>query len=172
MNYKQQSNQGCLVVDLLYLFNIEPTKEKEREILSDGLFRLRENYTLGCLLAFLDRYEDKAVTLYVDNKYYLDVLKQSVDQPRISMVHRKNDTALLNSLDTPFIVYVDNNITDGWTHLPHFMLITGHSEKFYSVFDPWDGKIIKMSKSKLIKGIELLRSHVKVCPFIITPHAN
>ena len=76
MDYKQQSNQGCLVVDLMYLFDIEPTRDKEQDILSDGLFRLRENYTLGCLLAFLDRYENKSVTLYVDNKYYLDILKQ------------------------------------------------------------------------------------------------
>ena len=167
MDYKQQSNQGCLVVDLMYLFGIEPTRDKERDILSDGLSRLRENYTLGCLLAFLDRYEDKSVTLYVDNKYYLDMLKQRVDHPRIKMVYKKNDASLLGTLDTPFIVYVDNNITDGWTHLPHFMMVTGATDKFYDVFDPWDGKTIKLSKEKLHSGIELLRSYVKVCPFVI-----
>lgn len=167
MDYKQQSNQGCLVVDLMYLFDIEPTRDKEQDILSDGLFRLRENYTLGCLLAFLDRYENKSVTLYVDNRYYLDILKQWVKHPRIKMVHKKNDAKLLDTLDTPFIVYVDNNITDGWTHLPHFMMVVGATDKFYSVFDPWDGKTIKLSKNKLLSGIELLRSHVKVCPFII-----
>ena len=167
MDYKQQSNPGCLVVDLMYLFDIEPTREKELDILSDGLFRLRENYTLGCLLAFLERYEDKSVTLYVDNNYYLDVLKRWVKHPRISMVHQKNDEKLLNSLNAPFIVYVDNNITDGWTHLPHFMMVTNATEKFYSVFDPWDGKVIKISKDKLMSGIEQLRSHVKICPFVI-----
>lgn len=168
MDYKQQSNQGCLVVDLMYLFDIEPTRDKEQDILSDGLFRLRENYTLGCLLAFLDRYQDKAVTLYVDNSYYLDILKAWVKHPRITMVHKKNDEKLLNSLDTPFIVYVDSIITDGWTHLPHFMMVTSTTEKFYNVFDPWDGKTIKLSKSKLLNGIDQLRSHVKICPFIIT----
>lgn len=167
MDYKQQSNQGCLVVDLMYLFGIEPTKDKERDILSDGLFRLRENYTLGCLLAFLDRYEDKSATLYVDNKYYLDILKQWVNHPRIKMVHKKNDARLLDALNTPFIVYVDNNITDGWTHLPHFMMVASTTDKFYNVFDPWDGKTIRLSKDKLMSGIELLRSHVKVCPFVI-----
>jgi len=167
MDYKQQSNQGCLVVDLMYLFQIEPTREKERDILTNGLFRLRENYTLGCLLAFLERYEDMSVALYVDNNYYLDILKQWVEHPRISMIHQKNDEKLLSSLDAPFIVYVDNNITDGWTHLPHFMLVTGATEKFYSVFDPWDGKVIRISKDKLMSGIELLRSHVKICPFVI-----
>lgn len=167
MDYKQQSNQGCLVVDLMYLFDIKPTLEKEQDILSDGLFRLRENYTLGCLLAFLDRYPDKAVTLYVDNNFYLNILKKWVNHPRITMVHKKNDEKLLNSLDTPFIVYVDNNITDGWTHLPHFMMVTSTTEKFYNVFDPWDGKTLKISKDKLLGGIELLRSHVKICPFVI-----
>ena len=167
MNYKQQSKQGCLVVDLMYLFGIEPTRDKEQNILSDGLFRLRENYTLGCLLAFLDRYTDKSATLYVDNKYYLDILKQWVKHPRIEMVYKKNDAKLLDTLDAPFIVYVDNNITDGWTHLPHYMMITSATNKFYNVFDPWDGKIIKLSKDKVLSGIELLRSHVKVCPFII-----
>ena len=167
MDYKQQSNQGCLVVDLMYLFDIEPTREKEQDILSDGLFRLRENYTLGCLLAFLDRYEDKSVTIYVDNKYYLDILKKWVKHPHIKMTYSKNDDRLLGSLATPFIVYVDNNITDGWTHLPHFMMVTSSTKKFYSVFDPWDGKTIKISKDRLVGGIELLRSHVKVCPFVI-----
>ncbi|HET9411404.1 MAG TPA: hypothetical protein VFO38_00970 [Candidatus Saccharimonadales bacterium] len=168
MDYKQQSNQGCLVVDLMYLCGIGPTKQKEKAILSDGLFRLRENYTLGCLLAFLERYPDKAITLYVDNKYFFGVLKKWVAHPRITMQHRKNDNELLSSLTVPFIVYVDNNITDGWTHLPHFMLVTSSSPKFYNVFDPWQGKTIKISKDKLLGGIESLRSHVKVCPFVIT----
>lgn len=167
MDYKQQSNQGCLVVDLMYLFEIEPTREKERDILSDGLFRLRDNYTLGCLMAFLDRYKDKSVTLYVDNKYYLGVLNKLVQHPRIRMIHKKNDKGLLNSINTPFIVYVDNNITDGWTHLPHFMMVTNATNKFYDVFDPWNGKTNKISKDKLLKGIDLLRSHVKICPFVI-----
>lgn len=165
MDYKQQSNQGCLVVDLLYLFNIKPTREKEQSILSKGL---RENYTLGCLLAFLDQYEDKAVTVYVDNKFYLDVLTRWVNHPRITMIHKKNDQKLLNALDTPFIVYVDNHITDGWTHLPHFMMVVRATDKFYEVFDPWDGRVFKLSKDKLTNGIDLLRSHVKVCPFVIT----
>jgi hypothetical protein len=167
MNYKQQSNQGCLVVDLMYLFGIEPTRQKEQDILSDGLFRLRENYTLGCLLAFLNRYEDKSVTIYVDNNYYLEILKKLVNHPRIQMVYKKNDKELLDSLQEPYIVYVDNNITDGWTHLPHFMMVTSSTEKSYNVFDPWDGKTMKLSKDKLLNGIESLRTHVKVCPFVI-----
>ena len=167
MDYKQQSNQGCLVVDLLYLFHIEPTRSKEQDILSDGLFRLRENYTLGCLLAFLDRYTDASITLYVDNGYYLKILDKLVDHPRITMVQAKNDKTLLASLEAPFIVYVDNNITDGWTHLPHFMMVTKATEKFYEVFDPWVGKTIKISKEKLLHGIDLLRDHVKICPFVI-----
>lgn len=168
MDYKQQSNQGCLVVDLLYLFDIEPTLELERDILADGLFRLRENYTMGCLLAFLDRYPGKSVTVHVDNAYYLATLQQWIQHPGIRLLHRKNDSALLASLDTPFIVYVDNNITDGWTHLPHFMMVTRQTDRFYTVFDPWEGKTSKLSKDRLHRGIAQLRDHVKVCPFVIT----
>lgn len=167
MNYKQQSNQGCLVVDLLYLFGIEPTRHIEQAILSDGLFRLRENYTLGCLMAFLDHYPDKSVTVYVDNHYFLGVLQTLVDHPRIIMVYKKNDQALLESLNAPFIVYVDNNITDGWTHLPHFTMVTKTTDKFYRVFDPWTGTTSRISKSKLIHGVDQLRSHIKICPFVI-----
>lgn len=168
MNYKQQSNQGCLVVDLLYLFSIEPTRDIEQDILMDGLFRLRENFILGCLRAFLDRYPDKAVTLYVDNAFYLNIVKDWAEHSRIKMIHANNDEKLLSSLSAPFIVYVDNNITDGWTHLPHFMLVTGSTEKFYEVFDPWEGVTQKMSKVKLVGGIEGLRDWVRVCPFVIT----
>lgn len=39
MDYKQQSNQGCLVVDLMYLFGIEPSKEE----LHDGVELLRNH---------------------------------------------------------------------------------------------------------------------------------
>lgn len=167
MNYKQQSNQGCLVVDLMYLFGVEPTREKEEKILSEGLFRLRENYTLGCLQAFLDRYPDKSAKLYVDNKYYFNILKGMIKHPRIAMTYQKNDAKLLDSLEPPFIVYVDINITDGWMHLPHFMMVTKATEKFYHVFDPWEGKIRKLSKDKILNGISSLRSHIKVCPFVI-----
>jgi len=167
MNYKQQSSQGCLVVDLMYMFGVEPTREKEREILSDGLFCLRENYTLGCLLAFLNHYPKESVTLYVDNAFYLNILKGWITDPRITMVHKKNDARLLNTLSAPFIVYVDNNITDGWTHLPHSMMVTGVTEKFYNVFDPWEGKTSKLSKDRLLGSIELLRSYIKVCPFVV-----
>lgn len=168
MNYKQQSNQGCLVVDLMYLFGIEPSRQQEQHILSQGLFRLRENYTLGCLVAFLDEHQDKSVEIYVDSGHYLKMLQSWVKHPRIKMTQHKNDQKLLGSLKAPYIVYVDNNITDGWTHLPHFMLITKTTEKFYDVFDPWEGKVVKISKEKLLLGIDQLRTHIKICPFVIT----
>lgn len=169
MKYKQQSNQGCLVVDLLHLFDITPTREREQAILSDGLFRLRENYALGCLMSFLDYYGDHSAIVYVDNNYYLRILQKHVDHPRIHMFHKKNDTRLLGAIDPPFIVYVDNNIFDGWTHLPHFVLVTKTTQNFYQVFDPWDGETHRVSKAKLLSGIDQLRTHIKVCPLIIAP---
>lgn len=172
MKYSQQSNQGCLAVDLMYLFDISPTLEKEKKILSEGLFRLRENYTLGCVLAFLDMYPGKKIKLYVDNKYYLNQLRSWVDHPNVSLVYQKNDKKLLDSLEVPFIVYVDNNIFDGWTHLPHFVLVTGSTESFYDVFDPWKGESFKMSKVKILKGVELLRNHIRICPFVITEDSD
>ncbi|MGB4762219.1 MAG: hypothetical protein WBP12_02570 [Candidatus Saccharimonas sp.] len=167
MSYKQQSNQGCLVVDLLHLFGIQPTREREQTILGDGLFRLRENYALGCLMSFLDHYKNLAVEVYVDNNYYLGVLQKYVNHPHIHLLHKKNDARLLGAIDPPFIVYVDNNIFDGWTHLPHFVLVTKATQNFYHVFDPWDGETHMVSKEKLLSGINQLRSHVKVCPLII-----
>ena len=168
MDYQQQSNQGCLVVDLHYLFGEEPTRENEAAILIDGLFRYRDNYTLGCLMAFLDKHPGKRAKLYVDNAYYLNVLQKTIDYPAIEMVHAKNSEALIDSLDAPYIVYVDNYITDGFTHLPHFMLATGKSEQMLTVFDPWTGTTTRHTKKKMLTGVELLRDHVRVCPFVIT----
>lgn len=167
MNYKQQSNQGCLVVDLLYLFDITPTKELEQKILSEGLFRFRENYTLGCLMAFLDNFPEKKAKIYFDNAYYLNILKKKIDHPRITMLLSKNDERLLNKLEVRYIVYVDNYITNGFTHLPHFMMVTGATDKVFTAFDPWEGKTSKISKEKLLHGISLLRDHIKICPFVI-----
>jgi hypothetical protein len=140
MDYIQQSDQGCLAVNLMCLFGIQPTVAEEAEILFDGLFQFRESYTIGCLQAFLDRYPVLAVTLYVDNKYYLDELKPQVHHPRITMIHQKNDERLLRSLNSAFIVYVDNNITDSWTHLPHLVLVTSVLPKYSHLFDSWEGK--------------------------------
>ncbi|MEO5950358.1 MAG: hypothetical protein ABIQ04_02830 [Candidatus Saccharimonadales bacterium] len=168
MNYKQQSNQGCLIVDLMYLFGEKPTRETEEELLSQGLFNFRENFTLGCLMAFLNHFPNKRAKIYFDNKYYLDILKAKIDHPRLEMVLGRNDQILLDKLSEPYIVYVDNHITDGYTHLPHFMMVTSSAEKMFSVFDPWDGKTIQISKQKLVNGISLLRDHIKICPFVIT----
>lgn len=168
MNYKQQSNQGCLVVDLLYLFGEEPSRELEEEILSAGLFRFRDNYTIGCLLAFLDKFPDKKAKIYFDNQYYLNILSEKVKYSRLEMTLGKNNTNLLASLYAPYIVYIDTNITDGFTHLPHFMMVTGETKTTYTVFDPWTGTTRRMSKQKILRGIDLLRSHIKICPFVIT----
>lgn len=168
MNYKQQSNQGCLVVDLMYLFGEIPSRKIEEKLLSEGLFKFRENYTLGCLMAFLDNYPDKKAKIYFDNTYYLNILQKEVSHPRIKMLLGKNDEKLFNSIREPYIVYVDNNITNGFTHLPHFIMVTKSTEKMFTVFDPWEGKTSKISRQKILKGIALLRSHIKVCPFVIT----
>ncbi len=167
MDYKQQSNQGCLVVDLLYLFGEEPTRQKEEALLSKGLFEFRDNYTIGCLIAFLNTHPNKRVKLYFDNSYYLNIIKETVNHPRIMMLQARNDLTLMNSMRTPFIVYTDTNITDGFTHLPHFMMVTKATEKMFEVFDPWEGRVLRMSKRKIVEGVNLLRNHIKICPFII-----
>lgn len=167
MDYKQQSNQGCLVVDLMYLFGVDLTRQKEQRILSDGLFRIRENYTLGCLSAFQDLYPETHAMLYVDNKYYLDTISNWTLHPNLTLAHQKNNQVLLDSLHPPFIVYVDNHITNGWTHLPHFIMVTKRTEKFYEVYDPWEGAMSKVAKTRLINGIDSLRNHIKICPFVI-----
>jgi hypothetical protein len=84
------------------------------------------------------------------------------------MLKARNDLSLMDSLSVPFIIYADTNITDGFTHLPHFMMVTKATEKTFEVFDPWEGTVSRMARLKVIKGINLLRDHIKVCPFIIT----
>lgn len=153
---------------MLYLFDERPTRQKEEELLSEGLFRFRDNYTLGCLMAFLDNYPDKNARIYFDNNYYLNILRNKINHPQIEMVHGKNDQKLLDTLDPPYIVYIDTNITDGFTHLPHFMMVTKRTDKMLDIFDPWVGKTTKLSKHKVLSGINLLRSHIKICPFVIT----
>jgi hypothetical protein len=171
MDYKQHSNQGCLVVDLLYLFGETPTPELEEELLSKGLFQFRDNFTVGCLLATLDKFPVKRAKLYFDNHYYLDVIRPQVHHPRVEMVCTKNDASLFDHLaaaGNPFVIYVDNHITDGYTHLPHFMLVLGASKTIYTVFDPWEGQVQKMSKRKVLEGVRLLRERVGVCPIAIS----
>ena len=130
MNYKQQSNQGCLQ-------------------------------------AFLDLYPQKHALLYVDNLFYLKTLQKYVAHSRITMVYKKNNNELLQVLVTPFIAYIDNHITDDWTHLPHFVLVTKIGVKYYTIFDPWEGKDTRIYKDKLLRGICLLRDHIRVRPIII-----
>ena len=168
MNYKQQSNQGCLVVDLMYLFGIEPTIEAEKELISAGLFQFREIFSLGCLLAFEHKYKNSEVIVYVDNKYFLKDLQSKTNNPNITLLYQKNDLQLLNYLEPPYIVYVDYRLFYGWSHQPHFIMVTKKTANFFKIFDPWDGKTKQISKIKLIDSINSLRNHIKVCPLVIT----
>ena len=74
---------------------------------------------------------------------------------------------MLQVLVAPFIVYIDNHITDDWTRLPHFVLVTKIGVKYYTIFDPWEGKDTRIYKDKLLRGICLLRDHIRVRPIII-----
>ena len=74
---------------------------------------------------------------------------------------------MLQVLVAPFIVYIDNHITDDWTHLPHFVLVTKIGVKYYTIFDPWEGKETRIFKDKLLRRICLLQGYIRVRPIII-----
>lgn len=164
-SYIQQTSQGCLPVCLIKIVRDELTLEKEVELLISGL-KFKQSYAYGVVSAFCNKYQVN-VEFFIHNQYYWEYLRSVNRNHNITLTHKKVDLNLISNLDKPLVVYVDNKVLGDYIHTPHFILIENEANKFYSIFDPWDGKIVKIKRLKLIEGVSQLKLVLKYSPILI-----
>jgi len=163
--FKQKTCEGCLPVCLLVLAGQKITLESELDLIIGGLKKSRESYALGIIEKFTSKYKRRA-TIWIDNKFFLKIIMAGKNSP-IKPAHKRIDLNFLNSLATPFILYLDSNILGTYYHSPHFVIVEKRLGGKFQIVDPWIGKRRWIEPSRLERGITSLRGYLKFCPLVI-----
>ncbi len=164
--YKQTSSQSCLSVCLLTCIDEKITQKKELELLYEGL-ETTDPYSVSVVRAFIKKY-NRPATIYVDNNYYKTELDERFGTDNLRFVHKKVDNKLLESLNTPYIVYTNTHTLLGsWDYSPHFVIVESMTEKFFTIIEPGSGKRMKVSNRKLLESVKVLKDRVHYCPLVV-----
>lgn len=173
LNYQQQSGQGCLSVCLAYLCGLEPDEAYERYMMKHGLFGFRDNFAISMLMAFesygAQRY---ALSVSFGNKEYASQLQRQFSNQHVSIDYASMSELLVRPASRPYILYVDNHALGSYYHYPHFVLVLASSAKMMTIFDPWDGAQRRISRTKIIHAVDMLRDHLRICPVAIFSHES
>jgi len=160
---KQSTYETCLPCCLLMVAG--KTSKDEIEIWKHGW---RFNYLVGQLNYVANKYK-KEITAYVENRYYFNQL-QKQKGVGVKLINKKIDAKLLGKLleDGKAIVYLDFYYLQKILHAPHFVVALNQDKNFIEIADSADGKLKKISKDVIKKGISSLRNHLKYSPVLIT----
>ncbi len=170
--YKQETYEGCLPVSLMILGNIKSTKEKELEIILNGVQKPRDNsYSLNMITSFIEKYNTRA-NLYVNNKFYTNYLTKQNQNNNINIIHHRINLQLFLKLKKPFTLYVDDFILGEEAHSQHFIIVEKIEKNLATIIDPWPGirKVIKTET--LLKASKNMWNQFLYCPLLITLEEN
>lgn len=166
--FKQTTYEGCLPICLLGLGGIQITREKELELIQNGVSKPRDGYyAFNMLSAFVERYSFYA-NLYVDNKYYSKYLSKFNKNKEITIFHQLITEDFISQQRKPFILYCDWYSFEDYTHAPHFIVVERQEGIHAFIFDPWVGEIIKMKKKKILDSVLELEKRFNFSPLLIT----
>lgn len=166
-SYKQKTCEGCLPALLLMLIGKKDHLESELDLLMGGFRRNRENYAIGILHHFVSKY-GKQAKVYVHNKYFFKKLQTLVTSSDIQLKHERINLQLMNKLQPPFILYLDDRILRKSIHYPHFVVVERQYNNKFVLIDPWDGRRKWLSEKKLMRAVLSLKNYLKFCPLLIT----
>lgn len=168
--YKQTLSHSCLAVCMLMLRNKQVTQIQEQDLALKGSKRIHQFYVAGIPLEFVKQY-DAQVIVYVDNKYFANVLEEIFSQDRrLSIVQRKITLSLIKDLleSGPLICHIDDHSLGDYSHASHFIILERATDKFVQIIDPWTGKRRKIFLAKLDDSISDLKNQIKMCPLLLS----
>ncbi len=168
LKYQQQSGQGCLSVCLAYLCGLEPDAVYERFMMEHGFFGFRDNFALSMLTAFISyRAGKNLITISFGNKGYANQLHRQFSNQHVSIDYASMPELLGRPVSRPYVLYVDNHALGSYYHYPHFVLVLASSAKMMTIFDPWDGAQRRISRTKILRAVNMLQDHLRICPMAI-----
>ncbi len=168
--YKQTLSHSCLAACMLMLREQLFTVEEEIELAFRGSKREHQFYVAGIPLEFAQQY-DNQVSVYVDNKYFANILRSIFSQgKRIRTIQRKITLQLIKDLiiDGPLICHIDNHTLGDSSHSSHFIILEKATDKLVQIIDPWTGKRRRIKLTKLDMGIKDLKNYIKMCPLVFS----
>ena len=103
------------------------------------------------------------------NKKYAGVLRSMNKSPRVSIIGGNIDVNMIDKMliGGHLIIYLDAYSVGSAVHAPHFVVIESAKGVHYNITDPWDGKTKKITKLKLLKGINELKRRFYFAPKLI-----
>lgn len=159
---KQSTYETCLPCCLLMMAG--KTRKDEIEIWKHGW---KFNYLIGQLNYVANKYK-KEIIAYIENKYYFSQLQKKKGS-NVKLVNKKIDAKLLGEFlkDGKVIIYLDCYYFQKILHAPHFVVALSQDKDFIEIADPADGKLKRIPKDIIKKGIDSLRNHLKYSPVLI-----
>lgn len=166
--YKQVLSHGCLGACFLLLLNIKDKPSEERKILLKAMDRKYKFYVSGVPIEISHTYK-KSIDVFVDNKFFTNVLKKEFKGTKVKPVHKKVSLSFIKELlqSGPIICHIDDHYLGDYSHASHFIVIEKDTGKNFLIIDPWQGKKVLISHKKLEESIKSLKTHIKMCPLLL-----
>lgn len=166
--YRQTTYETCLACSLLLSAGKKVTREEELKIINYSLKFSRDSFALGHLDYFSRKYGRK-INFYIESKGLANSWKGINRSRGIIIKNEKVTSRLISSLVkiSPLIIYIDSFVLHKEVHYPHYLVVLNQKNNKYIVSDPWDGKIKKVNKKILLKGVDMLRNHLLFSPQLI-----
>lgn len=168
--YKQTLSHSCLAACMLMLRRKQFTEIEEQDLAVSGSKRMHKFYAAGIPLEFVKKFDSK-VAIYVDNKYFANVLEEKLSQDsRLHVVHKKITQSLIRDLlkKDSLICHIDDHSLGDYSHASHFIVLERATDKFIHIIDPWLGQRRKISIVKLEESISDLKNQIKMCPLLFS----
>lgn len=168
--YKQSLTHSCLAACFLMLNKKSFTENDEQQLALNGSKRTYPLYIVGIPMEFSTKFQ-KGVTVYVDNKYFAEVLgKHFIENKKIKVIHKPIIKLLIRDLlkEDSLICHIDDHVLGDYSHSSHFIILESATEKFVQIIDPWSGERKKISMDTLLESIKELKTQVKMCPLLFS----
>ncbi|MBI2578534.1 MAG: hypothetical protein HYW26_02360 [Candidatus Aenigmarchaeota archaeon] len=166
--YRQTTYETCLACALFYSVKIKPTKNRELKVINYSLRFSKNSFALGHLEYFTRKYNRK-LKLFLESKTLFSSWSKIKFNKKIDLVHAKInlDFVSKNLKYGPVILYLDCFVFQNNVHYPHYIVLIDENAGKYKLYDPWDGKIKRVEKKIISKGIQKLRNHLLFSPQLI-----
>ena len=171
--YKQSLTHSCLSACFLMIINskkgVNFNDKDEQRIALHGSSRNYDFYITGITSEIVKEYKVK-VKIYVDNKYFTNILQKSFSSNLVEIVHQKITINFIKKIlkDNFAICHVDINPLGDYSHSSHFVVLESLINKKIKIIDPWNGEKSNINNLKLEKAINSLKTQVKMCPLLLT----
>ncbi|NOZ81621.1 MAG: hypothetical protein GXO63_00515 [Candidatus Micrarchaeota archaeon] len=169
---KQNTCETCLPICLLALLSSERKninfEKEELKILVEGLKFTKLDYAIGQVAYVVKKYGIQS-NVFIEFKNFFNQLNKLKLPKGLELINEKINAKLLKTLlnRSFIIVYIDQFYIGHVYHFPHFIILISFGNDFVKLYDPWDGKIKMVQKSRFMKGIQSLRNKWKISPKII-----